>query len=217
LRIIAAVMAGLCILLAAGNLRAAPGRGDGPTSGFYLSLAPFVTDAFTVETSSPVLSPGKTETKRGFGLAGGLGYRHGDLRVEGEFMYGRNDADRVSFAGGGGPLSGYYDLYGATINFFYDIPTTISIRPYVGAGLGGARLEAHGITLAGFPPTRGSSTVFACKLMAGFSYALTDAWRLILGYRFLSLGGQDYETGGIPLHGDPIRSHALQTGVQWYF
>lgn len=217
MRILAAVMAAFCFMVAAGELRAAEPKGKGPPSGFYLCLSPFVTNAFDVETSSPILSPGKTETKRGFGLEGGLGYRYGDFRMEGELLYSRNDADRVRFVGGGGEVSGYYDMQGATLNFFYDVPTGLRFRPYLGAGLGGLRIEARDITLAGFPPTRGSSSVFAYKLMAGVSCEFAEAWRLLLGYRFMGTGGQDYETGGIPLHGDPLRIHALQAGVQFYF
>ncbi len=132
-------------------------------------------------------------------------------------MYGRSNADQVSFAGGGGDLSGSFDMWGAAVNFFYDIPTGGPFRPYVGAGLGALRFEANDITLADFPPTCGSNTLFAYKLMAGVSYALADTWRLLLGYRFMGMGGQDYETGGIPLHGDPIQTHAVQVGVQFYF
>ena len=49
--------------------------------------------------------------------------------------------------------------------------------------------------------------------MAGVSYTLSDAWRLLLGYRFMGMSGPDFETGGVPLHGDPIQTHAVQAGV----
>jgi len=65
--------------------------------------------------------------------------------------------------------------------------------------------------------TYGNNTLFTYKLMAGVSYALTDAWRLLLGYRFMGMGEQDYETGEIPLRGDSIQTHAIQVGVQFYF
>jgi OOP family OmpA-OmpF porin len=211
------VISGLFFLFMAGVLWADQGEGAAPQSGLYLSFTPSAVCPFTVDTTSPSLSPGKTKTQWGAGISGGLGYRYGDFRVEGEVMYGRSNADHVSFSGGGGDLSGYYDMWGATVNFFYDIPIGVRIRPYVGAGLGGIRFEAHDITLAGFPPTRGSNRLFTYKLMAGVSYALTDAWRLLLGYRFMGMGGQDYETGGVPLHGHSIQTHAVQVGMQFYF
>ena len=45
-------------------------------------------------------------------------------------MYGRSNADQVSFAGGGGDLSGSFDMWGTAVNFFYDIPTAGPFRPY---------------------------------------------------------------------------------------
>lgn len=217
LRIFVVVTSGLFFLLAAGVLWADQVKGGALQKGFYLSFTPSAVHPFTVETTSPILSPAKIRTQWGVNVAGGLGYRVDDFRVEGEVMYGRSDADHISFSGGGGDLSGYFALWGATINFFYDIPTGTRFRPYVGAGLGGVLLEAHDVTLAGFPPTHGSNKILAYKLMAGISYALTDVWRLFLGYRFMGMGGQDYETGGIPLHGDPIQTHAVQVGGQFYF
>ena len=217
MKIFMAVASWLLFLLTTGASWADQGTGGMPQAGLYFSLTPSAMGPFTVDTTSPGLSPGKISAKWGEGIGTALGYRYGDFRIEGEIMYGRNDADRVSFSGGGGDLSGYFDMWGATVNLFYDIPTGVRFRPYVGAGLGGIILEAHDVTLAGFSPTRGRNTLFTYRLMAGVSYALTDAWRLFLGYRFLGMGGQDYETGGVPLHGDSIQTHAVQTGVQFYF
>jgi len=210
-------MSGFLILLTAGVLWAGQEKGDVLPNGFYLSIAPSASFPFSVETTSPGLSPAETRTQWGVGMGGGLGYRYSDFRVEGEVMYGRNDVKDIRFVGGGGDMSGYYDLWGATMNLFYDLPVGSRFRPYVGAGLGVVFFEAHDITLAGFPPTHGSSKLFACKLMAGVSYTLSDAWRLLLGYRFMAMNGPDFETGGLPLHGDPVQTHAVQAGVQFYF
>lgn len=205
------------VLWTAGVLWAQPAKGEAPQTGFYFSLTPTTTFPFDVDTTSPNLSPATTRTQWGLGISGGLGYRYGDFRVEGEILYDRNPVKDIRFSGGGGTMSGYYDLWGAMVNVFYDIPTGVRLRPYVGAGMGGVLFTAHDITLAGFPPTQGSNRLPAYQLMAGVSYTLTDAWRLLLGYRFMGLGGQDYETGGTPLHGDPIRTHAIQAGVQFHF
>ena len=217
LRIVAIVTSVLLFLFMTGVSRAEEETGGTPWKGFYLFLNPMAVWPFSVDTTSPSLSPGNIKTRWGSGLGAGLGHRYGDFRVEAEIMYGRNDADRISFSGGGGDLSGYFDMWGGTVNFFYDIPTSVRLRPYVGAGLGAVRLEAHDVTLAAFPPTRGSNTLFAYKLMAGVSYALTDAWRLLLGYSFTGMGGQDYETGGVPLRGASLQIHAVQAGMQFYF
>lgn len=218
MKFFAGVVSIVMLLLMAGVLWADEGGREIPKSGFYVSFCPSVVFPFSVDTTSPALSPGSTRTKTGWGIAGGPGYRYGDFRVEAEILYGRSDADHVSFSGGGGDLSGYYDMWGITANFYYDIPTGTKFRPYVGAGLGGTRFTANDITLAGgFPPTHGANILFTYKLMAGISYALSDAWRILLGYRFMGMGEQDYETGGIPLRGNSIQTHAVQVGIQFYF
>jgi opacity protein-like surface antigen len=218
LKIFVVVASGILFLFVAGILWAEEGQDTNPDAGFYLSFTPSVVFPFSVDTTSPVLSPGTTRTKTGYGIAGAFGYRYGDFRVEGEIMYGRSDADHVTFSGAGGDVSGYYDMWGGTANFYYDIPTGTKFSPYVGAGLGGTHFSANDITLSvGFPPTHGSNTLFTYKLMAGVSWALTDQWRFLLGYRFMGMGEQDYETGGIPLQGDAIQTHAVNVGVQFYF
>ena len=217
MKILASLISGIFLLLTAGNLWGDEVSYTNGKNGLYVSFSPSVVFPFSVDTTSSVLTPGSTRTQTGLGIAGGLGYRFGDFRVEGELLYGRSDADHVTFSGGGGDVSGYYDMWGVTANFFYDIPTGTKFRPYVGAGLGGTYFEANDITLAGFPPTHGGNTLFTYKLMAGVSYALTDAWRVFLGYRFMGMGEQDYETGGVPLRGDAIQTHAVQAGIQFYF
>ena len=92
-------MSGLLIFLTAGVLWAGQKKGDVPLSGFYLSITPSAVCPFSVETTSPGLSPAETRTKWGVGMGGGLGYRYSDFRVEGEVMYGRNDVKDIRFAG----------------------------------------------------------------------------------------------------------------------
>jgi len=86
LKLFVVVMSGLLVLLTAGVLRADQEKASVPQSGFYLSLTPSVVFPFSVETTSPGLSPAETRTKWGAGIGGGLGYRYRDFRVEGEVM-----------------------------------------------------------------------------------------------------------------------------------
>ncbi|MDD5169574.1 MAG: outer membrane beta-barrel protein [Syntrophales bacterium] len=217
MKISVTVTLGLILLLMATGAWADDVKDGAPRTGLYLSLTGAAVWPFSVDTTSPSLSPGTIRTLWGGSFDGAIGYRYGDFRVEGDLMYGRSNADRIDYSGGGGDLTGYFKMWGMTLNCYYDFPTGRKYRPYIGAGLGGTRIEAHDVTLAGFPPTQGSNTVFTYKLMAGISYDLTAAWRLLLGYRFMGMGGQDYETGGIPLHGDPLKIHSVQAGVQYYF
>lgn len=192
----------------------AQGRQDGPApTGYHFSFGASLVSPFSVNTTSPSLSPATTRTQPGYDIGAGLGYRFHALRIEGRILYGRFEADSIRFAEGGGALSGYFDLHGATIELLYDLPVGGRLRPYLGAGLGGVRFGAQEVMLAGFPPTTGDNTLLAQQLMAGVSFG-TDALRLLLGYRYMGMGAQEYETGGIPLRGEPLRTHAIQLRTQ---
>ncbi|MGI9182011.1 MAG: outer membrane protein [Longimicrobiaceae bacterium] len=190
---------------------------DGPApTGYHLSFRASGVSPFSVNTTSATLSPATIRTRPGYDIGVGMGHRFHALRIEGRIMYGRFEADSIRFADGGGALSGYFDLRGATIELLYDLPVGGRLRHYVGAGLAAVGFRARDVALASFPPTIGDNTLLAQQFTAGVSYG-TDAWRLLLGYRYLGTGAQDYETGGIPLRGEPLRTHAIQVGTQFSF
>ncbi|CAN5741348.1 hypothetical protein BH23GEM7_BH23GEM7_24740 [soil metagenome] len=190
-------------------------EGPAPT-GYHLSFRASGVSPFSVNTTSRTLSPATIRTRPGYDIGAGMGYRFHALRIEGRIMYGRFEADSIRFAEGGGALSGYFDLRGAALELLYDLPVGGRLRLYVGAGLGGVGFRARDVTLAGFPPTTGDNTLLTHHLVAGVAYE-TDAWRLLLGYRYLGIGAQDYETGGTPLRGEPLRTHAIQLGTHFSF
>jgi|GEM_PF-3187620 opacity protein-like surface antigen len=205
------------LLLAAAVCCAAGQQKPAPAGGFYVSVAPSAVFPFFVETTSPGLSPAETKAEWGWEIGAGLGYRRRDFRIEGEVTYGRHEASDIRFAGGGGDLSGHYNLWGAVVNVFYDIPTGVRLRPYVGVGAGVVRFEARDIRLANFPPTEGLCNLFTYRLMAGLSWMLSDAWRLTAGYRFAGMNGPEFETGGALLSGEPFSTHAFSAGIQYHF
>ncbi|QKT04615.1 porin family protein [Ectothiorhodospiraceae bacterium 2226] len=183
----------------------------------YLALSVSGVFPSRLQTTSPDLSPARIGIDRGADLAAAIGHRYRDVRFEAEALYGRYDADDIRFAEGGGSLSGDFELRGATLNLYYDVPARARTRPYLGAGIGLAHFRARDVALSGFPPTTGRSTVPVYKLMAGVSYAATDATRVLVGYRYLRVGSQDYETGGVALRGHALDLHAVQVGVQVLF
>lgn len=58
--------------------------------------------------------------------------------------------------------------------------------PYVGAGIGAARMEASDLKVLGGAFGSGTSIVFAYQLGAGVDFAPNKCLNLDLGYRFLS-------------------------------
>ena len=69
------------------------------------------------------------------------------------------------------------------LNAYYDIDTGTKLTPYVGAGIGMARLK--GSIKGDDANASKSKTTFAWQVGAGVSYAMTDNLALDAGYRYL--------------------------------
>ncbi|MBQ9236159.1 MAG: porin family protein [Alphaproteobacteria bacterium] len=67
----------------------------------------------------------------------------------------------------------------AFLNAYYDIDTGTKFTPYIGGGLGVARIKVSGTK---------SSDEFAWQLGAGVSYAATENISVDLGYRYIDYG-----------------------------
>jgi opacity protein-like surface antigen len=211
-----------CILMLLGVLQVGEAAGlaaqqqptGPPPDGYHLSVDAATIAPFSVHTTLPALSPARVRTHMGYEIGAGLGFRAHDIRIDGKVSYGRAGADDIRLDQGGGPFDGYYVLSGVTLGVLYDLPTGGPLRPYLGAGLGGVRFRAREVTLAGFHPTVGDNTLLSQQVSAGFTYA--PARRCIgLGYSFLRMGAQDYETGGVPLRGAPIQIHAVEISTRF--
>jgi opacity protein-like surface antigen len=176
-----------------------------------------------------------------FGL--GVGYQYNDwLRfdVTGEYRGKANfhGSDNVTFNGGVG-----VDNYNASksewvvmANGYVDLGTWYNFTPYVGAGVGAARVAITGFRDDGITFISGglgngvafaddaSKWNFAWALHAGVTYQVTHALAIDFGYRYIDLG--DATTGptrafdGSFTNGGPftfhhIYSHDLKLGIRW--
>jgi opacity protein-like surface antigen len=181
-----------------------------------------------------------------FGL--GVGYRvnnwfradvTGEYRGNSQF-YG---SDRISFPTGVG-----MDTYHATknewvvlANAYVDLGTWWCITPFIGAGVGGARVAINGFNDAGLssnptppgPPVASlaygdnvSKWNLAWALHAGLAYKVTPNVTVEFAYRYLDMG--DGLTGDLktfdgtngvnnPMTFKNITSHDLKMGVRWNF
>ena len=76
------------------------------------------------------------------------------------------------------------------LNGYFDIPTKTAFTPYVGAGLGLARVKmvAKTVSEEGLDKFKMSRTKVAYQLGAGVGYELTKNWTLDAGYRYIDYG-----------------------------
>jgi opacity protein-like surface antigen len=179
-----------------------------------------------------------------FGL--GVGYRFnnwfraditGEYRGNSQFF----GTDAITFAGGFGT-----DTYHATKsewvvlgNAYVDLGTWWCMTPFIGAGVGGARVSINGFTDQGIvTPVPGPGPAlaslafgdnvsrwnFAWALHAGVAYRVTPNFTVELAYRYLDMGngltGDLRAFDGTNNINNPttfrsITSHDLKIGVRW--
>jgi opacity protein-like surface antigen len=179
-----------------------------------------------------------------FGL--GVGYRFnnwfraditGEYRGNSQFF----GTDAITFAGGFGT-----DTYHATKsewvvlgNAYVDLGTWWCMTPFIGAGVGGARVSINGFTDQGIvTPVPGPGAAlaslafgdnvsrwnFAWAVHAGVAYRVTPNFTVELAYRYLDMGngltGDLRAFDGTNNINNPttfrsITSHDLKIGVRW--
>ena len=159
--------------------------------GLYLGGAAGI----TLPDDSDIEGSGiRTDAELDYGpaLSGVVGYDlPGPFRTELELNFRTNDVDEIGSASGGGELRSY----GALVNLFYDFALGGGFTPYVGAGIGGARLVADGISPVAGTNINGHDTVLAYQGIAGVAYGLSPSTAITLDYRYFATGDGDFNTG----------------------
>lgn len=99
-------------------------------------------------------------------------------------------------------------------NVYYDFNTGTKLTPYVGAGIGGAKIKAS-LNGEGI-----DDTTFTWQISAGVAYALTDKLSLDAGYRFIDYGDFSEEETDINWwEKDKVESkaHEIMLGLRYTF
>lgn len=125
----------------------------------------------------------------------------GEGRIELEYSRRSNPLDQAEFVEGSVQGDGNLTTDSLLANFFGVYHDKNRWSPYIGAGVGAARIKASDLKVAGQPLSNDSAVVFAYQLGTGCEYALTDNLSLDLGYRYFSssrakfseAGGEDFE------------------------
>jgi opacity protein-like surface antigen len=202
-----------------------------------------------VERLDNVLDANNTSSNQrlAFGTAGifglGAGYKFNNwFRVDatGEWRGNSNffGTDHITYVGGVG-----MDTYHATKNewvvlgnAYVDLGTWWCMTPFIGAGIGGARVAINGFTDQGIA-NNGAGALpglafgdnvakwnFAWAVHAGVAYKVTPNFTVELAYRYLDMGNglagdlRTFDgTNNInnPMTFRSITSHDLKLGVRW--
>ncbi len=144
-------------------------------------------------------------------LGAGYAFQNG-FRLEGELSHRRNDFS--DFAGDAKATA-------LMANLFYDLNRNGSIRPYIGVGVGGARVEANGVI--GPVSFNDDDTVAAYQGLVGVAFSVSPQLEVDVGYRYFTAPDAGFSgvfsgEGDEPISFDGDYVHqAVTVGLRYQF
>jgi opacity protein-like surface antigen len=156
----------------------------------------------------------------GFQVGGVLGYDFGMWRLDAEVAYRTNAAGDLILPPpfGGFPADGSTSALSYMINGYFDIPTNMLIKPYLGGGIGYATvsLDATEPSVLG-PVADDSDSVLAYQLSTGLGFDISKTTTLSLGYRSFATEDLEMVTIGVQPFTTEYQSHEFNIGVRFLF
>jgi OOP family OmpA-OmpF porin len=184
------------------------------TQGLYLSLGGGANFARDADVSGPNVNT-EVGFDNGWVALAAIGYGFGNgLRLEFEPGYRDNDVDSVR---GVTTAGGSVNVWSAMINALYDIPVNFPVVPYVGAGIGYARVKADGVNVAGTTVVNDSDNVFAYQGILGGAYRMTENLKLGLEYRYFATLDPEFGTSVGTTVDSEYSAHSVLVALRWEF
>jgi len=158
------------------------------------------------------------------GLSLGLEYIHFDTEASVSGNVSAQEANDInSFLGttlqaGASGLKEDYTTHTLMFNLAYDIEIGDQLAAYLGAGAGFSRINQElSVSNPGLNGSIGDSdTVFTYQFKAGLRYALSEAWSVQSGVRFLDYDDFEFSYEGIPFVGKGDAT-AFEFGVSYAY
>lgn len=142
-----------------------------------------------------------------------------EFRAELEVAYRENEPEFADDLGGRGvniELHGHVKAYSLMVNTYLDFPNDTFCTPYLGAGLGAARVD-YRLKTIGRATVDDHDNVAAYQLMAGFNFALTERVSLDTEYRYFATDDPDIRDE-FGTKGDlEYDSHNAKVGLRYDF
>lgn len=139
-----------------------------------------------------------TKYSKGYDVSGKLGYDFEGIRIDAELGYKQASTDQFGFMISGQPLAvqrgkgvtGNVNVLSAMLNGYWDI-TQKRFRPFVGGGVGIARVSSHQVGYSGAGSDGifldKSDDAFAFQLMAGVNARITSHVSASVSYRYFDV------------------------------
>ena len=139
---------------------------------------------------------------------------------EAGLAYQKNDLDKGKDATGEVKMNGDVSSTAFLASAYYDIPTGTKISPFIGGGVGLAKVRLNDVALEGDRDMLNTNDmVFAYHLSLGVSFAVNPQLNLDAGYRYAATEDLRFSSGG-PWDKDveiTNASHNLFAGVRYAF
>jgi opacity protein-like surface antigen len=135
----------------------------------------------------------------------------GEGRLELEYSHRSNPLDKATFSTGNVPGGGKVTADSLLFNCIGVFRDDTIWSPYLGVGLGAARLKADNLTVTGQQLSNDSAVVFAYQVQTGLDIALSKNFSLDFGYRYFSTARPTFReaTGGRKFTLDYINHSAV--------
>ena len=180
---------------------------DGPYISGNIGVA-YLTDA---DLTDDIFLPGLVITYAydsglTYGVAGGMD--SGNMRLEVEGFYQKNDIDTLTLTGlPPAPVTGDTSLLAFLVNGFYDFENDSAFTPFVGGGIG------YGIASQTLAGVDFDAVVFVYQVGGGVGFAVSDTVSLDAVYRYIGTTTIEFDATSEFEYG----SHNLLAGVRIYF
>ena len=145
------------------------------------------------------VAPGTVESQFDSGIGFGitLGRTFDQFRGELEYSSRKNDIKSHSLNGGstlaGSKGEAKSDAF--MLNGYYDINTNSAFVPYIGAGIGMAKVKFDDFGVDAIPDVlNDNESQLAYQFMAGGEYRFADTWGLFAEYRYFATEDVDVNT-----------------------
>ena len=173
--------------------------------GFYLGIGGGVTWLDDSDFStSPLGLHGTLDNDTGYGIISEVGYAFGNgFRVELNPGYRRTPTGSLHGGNLGGTFStdGHVEALSGMVNVIYEYPTGTPVSPYIGGGIGVARLKLDTKSTSAGTVIDDTDTQFAYQGIVGASWEFMPNWRLALDYRYFATSDPSFSArvGGTPV------------------
>jgi opacity protein-like surface antigen len=197
---------------------------DWQSQGWYASGSAGLSSLEDSSTGSNRVNFKAKYDNPGFDVHGAIGRELGSgVRAEGEIGYQKINLAKIGVSNGGlgglrsGQAGGDSSALSVMANGYYDFQTGTRWKPYVGVGLGVARVNADGMSVNNVQIADDEDAVFAYQAMVGLGYDVTSTGTAYIGYRYFGTEDPTFTDGSNERFKLPFNSNSVEMGYRYKF